>query len=350
MVPFLRRILPMTTVPVLVALAVAVAPAPAQAKATVVNGTRLNSSEAALLGYLNKARRAEGLAALRVTPGTTDVARRWSLELARSKNLRHNPRFGPQVGAAGSPRWSVASENVGYASACDPKQLFDAYMNSAGHRKNILDPRMRYIGIGSVDRSDPKWSCGVVWNTMNFVDSYTSSEYGTTRVPAWGIRVDEYTPSGPAGLVGFENGREIRMHTRAGGSLAKSTVAYDKPDSGNDAARLTLRSSGSGAGLVSWDIRDAWELSSYTRVTLQAGLRGPRGASVVVEATVADHFDRGTYVGRFRVGTTTTTQSLTLPSSARTFGNTLKLRIRNDAVRAGRAAGAQLVVYGAGVA
>jgi uncharacterized protein YkwD len=350
MVQLKRRILTITTVPVLVALAVTLAPAAAHAQTAVVSGTRLNSNEAALLGYINKARRDEGLAALQITPGTTDVARRWSLEMARTKNLRHNPSFGPQVGAAGSPQWRVASENVGYASACDPKQLFDAYMNSAGHRKNIMDRRMRYIGIGSVDRSDPKWSCGVVWNTMNFVDSY-SSKYGTTRAPMWGLRVDEFAPArSTAGLVGFENGRDTRMYAKNSGKLAKSAVAFDKPSSANNAARLTLRSSGSGSGLVAWDIRDAWDLTGYTRVSLQAGLRGKKGTSVNVDVYVADHFDRNTFVGRIRVDNAVKTKSLTLPTAARSFGNTLELRITNDAVRKGKAAGGQLCVYGVGVA
>jgi uncharacterized protein YkwD len=350
MAPFSGRFLPLATVPVLAALAVGLAPAPAHAKATVVSGTRLNSSEAALLSYMNKARRDAGLAALRITPGTTDVARRWSLEMARSKKLRHNPSFGRQVGASGSPQWSVASENVGYASACDPKELFDAYMDSPGHRKNILDRRMRYVGIGSIDRTDPNWSCGVVWNTMNFVDSY-STKYGVTREPAWGLRVDKYRPAGSAGIAGFESGPDVRMQLHKSGTLAKSTVAFDKPTKADDAARLTFRSAKAGSGAVSWKLRDAWALDSVGKVTVSARLQtGSRAPSVVVEVRVADHFARQTYLGTIRVTRNRVTKSFTVPSAARGFGNTLELRVTNDAVRRGRASGTALVVHGAGVA
>jgi uncharacterized protein YkwD len=350
MVQFSRRFLTMSLVPLTAVLVTALSPGSAYATAAVVQGSRLNSSESALLSYVNKARTDAGIAALKLAPGTTDVARRWSLHMAETKKLEHNPDFGGDVGRAGSPNWKKSSENVGYASACNPKQLFDAYMDSPGHRKNIMNPAAKYIGIGSVDRTDPKWSCGVVWNTMNFVDSYTS-EYGATRVPAWGMRVDKYAPAGAGGFAGFESGRDIRMTTRATGSLAKSTVSFDKPSDRNNAARLTLRSSGSGGGTAYWDLQDAWSLTDRTQLSLQAGLYSKKSApTVVVEVTVTDHFDRAVFLGRIRVGRSVTTHTLALPESARNFKNTLKLRIHNDSVRTGGSAGSQLVVYGVGAA
>jgi uncharacterized protein YkwD len=351
MVQFPRRFLQLMLAPALVALLTTAAPAAtAHGKAAVVGGLRLNASESQLLSYINKARRDAGVNTVQVTPGTTDVARRWALRMATTKKLEHNPDFGSQVGRAGSPKWTRVTENVGYASACDTKQLFDAYMNSAGHRKNILDPKVRYIGLGSVDRTDPEWSCGIVWNAMNFVDSYSPGSYGSNRVPAWGLRVDQYTPAtGTGGMLSFENGRDSRMTTRAMGRLAKSAVKYDKPSSTDNAARLKLQSSGTGGGTIAWDIRDAWSMSERNRLTLKAGISTRSGGpTVVVKVTIRDHFDRATYVGSFRVKRQITTQSLALPSSARAFGNTLQLRIENDAVRSGRASGSTLVVYGVG--
>jgi uncharacterized protein YkwD len=351
MVPRTRRFAPLLLVPLLAAAVGGLVPGAAQAKPASVNGTRLNASEAALVGYINQARRKAGLAPVTVTPGTTDVARRWALRMATSKTLGHNPNFAAEVGRSGSPNWTKVSENVGYASACDPKQLFDAYMNSPGHRANILDRKVRYIGMGSVDRTDPKWSCGIVWNAMNFVDSYRGSSYGAGRVPAWGVRLDEHTPSGAASLLAFESGRDARVATGASGKLARSAVRYDAANSSDNAARVTLRSSGSGNGLVSWDVRDAWSLAGKSRITVKAGLKAPAaGRRVTLEFTIADHFDRNTYVGAIRVGTTVTTQVITIPAAARAFGNTLKLRVKNASVRAGGANGSTLAVYAVGTA
>jgi uncharacterized protein YkwD len=187
MVKHTRRFLALLLVPVVAALLATAAPAaPAQASQYVLPGVKLNASEVALVNYINQARRSAGIRPVTVAPGTTDVARRWASSMMRSRTMKHNPNFASQVGRSGSPRWTKVSENVGYASACDAKQLFNAYMKSPGHRANILDRKMRFVGIGSVDRTDRAWPCGILYNTMNFVDSYSSS-YGKSRVGAWNL-------------------------------------------------------------------------------------------------------------------------------------------------------------------
>jgi uncharacterized protein YkwD len=186
MLKFTRRFLTMTLVSATAALVTTFVPVATPANAASVNGVHLNAHEAGMVYYVNQARRANGLAPVRVTAGTTDVARRWAQKMASRRTMSHNPSFGSQVGKAGSPRWTRVTENVGYASACNAKQLFTAYMKSPGHRKNILDRKVRFVGMGSVDKKDPKWGCGVMYNTMNFVDQYSTS-YGKSRVTAWNL-------------------------------------------------------------------------------------------------------------------------------------------------------------------
>jgi uncharacterized protein YkwD len=177
-----RRLLPLLIASVLATMVTTLAPA-APAHAVVVNGVSLNASEAGLVRYINAARKKAGIAPVKVTPGTTDVARRWARYMAAKKVLKHNPNFASQLRKAGSTRWTRVTENVGYASACNIKQLFDAYMKSPGHRKNILDRNVRVIGIGSVDTTARAWPCGVLYNTMNFANHYNTS-YGKSRVAA----------------------------------------------------------------------------------------------------------------------------------------------------------------------
>jgi hypothetical protein len=58
------------------------------------------------------------------------------------------------------------------------RSLFHAYMQSPGHRANILDRSARFIGVWS------KKGNGFRWNTLDFVGStsksYTDS-YGASR-------------------------------------------------------------------------------------------------------------------------------------------------------------------------
>ncbi len=45
-----------------------------------------------------------------------------------------------------------AAENVAYG-AMSPEKLFSMWMNSSGHRRNMLDPRFGHYGLGSASDS-----------------------------------------------------------------------------------------------------------------------------------------------------------------------------------------------------
>lgn len=50
------------------------------------------------------------------------------------------------------------AENIAYYYAT-PKRVLNSWMNSSGHRKNILDPDLKYIGIGYYDNGFcPYWT------------------------------------------------------------------------------------------------------------------------------------------------------------------------------------------------
>lgn len=181
-----------TVVLTLIALVASLLVGSTAARAAV--GVTLTPYEQALTTMVNRARHDAGLPSLTVAPGLTDVARTWSVELARSGHLRHNPALAPQVVSHGSRNWGVLAENVGFSSeAGNPQHVFDAYMNSREHRDNILRAGVAYIGTGAV-----RDGAGRVWNTMNFVAAVDGS-YPTSRV-----RGDAFAVGGPpsAGTAG----------------------------------------------------------------------------------------------------------------------------------------------------
>jgi uncharacterized protein YkwD len=124
---------------------------------------------------INRVRTERGFT--KVTPGAclTRVARRWSKKMATSTvvvdgkrvHLRHNPNFGKQIKEeCGGQVASWAGENVALKAPCGSrppgdrcsKEIFEALMDSKGHRQNILKHpgfpdgakgNPNYVGVGS---------------------------------------------------------------------------------------------------------------------------------------------------------------------------------------------------------
>ncbi len=119
------------------------------------------SDEARLYELQNQARAEHGLAPLAYDAAAVGVARGWAGELARSGNLRHNPNLVAEADAHITNQWTRLGENVGYSSNID--QVFTAYMNSPGHRANILGDYNR-VGVGAV-----RDGAGRLWTTIVFM-------------------------------------------------------------------------------------------------------------------------------------------------------------------------------------
>jgi len=83
----------------------------------------------------NKERTARGLRPLKVVKQLMDDARSWSQTQAQSRRMYHS-RMG-------------YGENVIYGYKT-PEAQMTAWMNSSGHRKNILNPSYTEIGVGVV--------------------------------------------------------------------------------------------------------------------------------------------------------------------------------------------------------
>jgi uncharacterized protein YkwD len=146
-----------------------------------VNTVLLTEYEAQLVTLVNKARTARDLRRLRVTPCAEDFARRWTKVMARKRELFHNPELSNLSKDRHCDRASYVAENIGYAWGPDAEEVFEAYMDSPGHKANILSPDARFIGIGAIALSD-----GQVWNTMDFTNG-GSEDYGKSRVFGQGL-------------------------------------------------------------------------------------------------------------------------------------------------------------------
>jgi uncharacterized protein YkwD len=103
-----------------------------------------------LVDLTNAVRRDHGLAQLAVSPALSQVAAEYSQVQAAQGRLSHTGPDGSRAGdrvSRGGYRWSFVAENLA-AGQADADAVFASWMNSDGHRANMLNANAREIGIG----------------------------------------------------------------------------------------------------------------------------------------------------------------------------------------------------------
>ena len=110
----------------------------------------LTPPEQALLDGLNGARRAEGLAPLRVDWRLERAARFHSEEMLRQEYFGHGA-FAWRLSHFGAVGPAFA-ENLawGVGSGAAPETVVQMWLKSPGHRQNLLRPGFRRVGLASM--------------------------------------------------------------------------------------------------------------------------------------------------------------------------------------------------------
>lgn len=119
---------------------------------------------------VNKERAANGLQPLKISPKLSEAANIRSGEL--KENFSHTRPDGTSCFTAMDElgiTYRAAAENIAYGQR-SPESVMNAWMNSSGHRANILNKNMEYIGVGVVYRD------GVYYWTQLFAASDSLSE------------------------------------------------------------------------------------------------------------------------------------------------------------------------------
>jgi uncharacterized protein YkwD len=108
----------------------------------------LSPEEREVVDLTNRERAARGLPALRADPRLFAAARMYTAVMARFNRMGHSvdgSGVGGRVNSAGYG-WSSVAENVA-AGQMSPSEAVNSWMNSSGHRANLLG-RHSDIGIG----------------------------------------------------------------------------------------------------------------------------------------------------------------------------------------------------------
>lgn len=131
------------------------------AKQQVTKGTQMNRLAMQVIDLTNKERRKKGLPALKTDPSLSNVAQTKTNDMNRKHYFSHtSPTYGSPFDMMRDfgVTYRTAGENIAMGQVT-AQQVVNSWMNSEGHRKNILNPHFTTIGVGYT-------SSGNYWSQM----------------------------------------------------------------------------------------------------------------------------------------------------------------------------------------
>ena len=191
----------LTVVPLTASSAALAAPAapqgaPAAAAAVPAQVTSEGAQYAdTVLNKVNELRSGLGLQPVTRYQELDAVAQDWSEQQAAANNMSHRPDFTSAYPAG----WTTGSENVAWRTAGGDTGalIFDQWLNSPGHYKNMTDPNVNSIGIGFAQTSDGKWYATqnfAAYNVSNTTLTQTTSTTSNTTTTTTNTTTTNDTP------------------------------------------------------------------------------------------------------------------------------------------------------------
>jgi uncharacterized protein YkwD len=137
-------------------------PPPAASPAAPTRSAAPPAPEAQVLALVNVERARAGCAPVTPDARLATAAHAHSADMAGRNYFAHTDPDGYDPGrriTAAGYRWSTYGENIA-SGFRDPDSVMTGWMNSPGHRRNILDCRFRNLGVGLAydGRHYPYWT------------------------------------------------------------------------------------------------------------------------------------------------------------------------------------------------
>jgi uncharacterized protein YkwD len=123
---------------------------PISERRKIVQGNRIFSFEDELLRLTNLERKKLGLAPLKLSTQLNKAAQSHAIDMANKNYFSHTGLNGSNIGdrtKSTGYRYAVVGENLA-AGRATPEGTMRQWMNSAGHRANILNNKFTEIGFG----------------------------------------------------------------------------------------------------------------------------------------------------------------------------------------------------------
>lgn len=133
-----------------------------------------NQFDREILELVNEERTEAGLDSLAIDSQLDQAANLHTDEMVQADRMSHQlpgeAGLGDRVSDTGYD-WRALGENVA-AGQQTPEAVVDAWMNSSGHRDNILNPNFTSLGVGYEDASDNiSGDTDVYWTQVFAADS-----------------------------------------------------------------------------------------------------------------------------------------------------------------------------------
>ncbi len=126
------------------------------------------SESAQFVAAINQLRESKGLGDLTVDSNLTSIATSWSVTMAQSDSIFHRSNLASDV----TIDWKRLGENVGEGP--NVSDLMAAFIASAHHYENLVDPTFTRIGVGTARTPD-----GILYTAHEF-----AAVFGPTATPA----------------------------------------------------------------------------------------------------------------------------------------------------------------------
>ncbi|MEV4433176.1 CAP domain-containing protein [Streptomyces sp. NPDC049585] len=131
------------------------------AQAAAARAGSVESLRQQVVDLVNVQRRAAGCSPVRLNAQLTAAAQKHADDMARRHYFSHTAPDGTDPGkriSAAGYRWASYGENIAYGQKT-PASVMNAWMDSEGHRENILNCSFEEIGVGVSTAPDgPLWT------------------------------------------------------------------------------------------------------------------------------------------------------------------------------------------------
>jgi Cysteine-rich secretory protein family len=181
-----------------------------------------NDSERQLFESLNRERTSQGLSALQWDNALFKAARKHALLMLNLNMLEHQlpDESSLEIRAAeAGARFGAIAENI--AIGATPETIHNGWMNSPGHRKNILNPQLTSVGIAAVRGAGGLYAVQDFSQLVPELSVEEQEQKVGSLLAAQGLRLSNGT-----------DGARKTCESDAGfaGTAAKSVIRFEAPD------------------------------------------------------------------------------------------------------------------------